>query len=53
MAGCQRLPNGNTLIAEATTGRTFEVTCKGEVVWEYLLGWIEPPTGRRRAGYSA
>jgi hypothetical protein len=42
MSGCQRLPNGNTLIAEADTGRTIEVTCKGEVVWEYLLGWANP-----------
>jgi len=42
MAGCQRLPNGNTLIAEATVGRIFEVTRKGEVVWEYLLGWVNP-----------
>ena len=42
MSGAQRLPNGNTLIAEADTGRTIEVTRKGEVVWEYLLGWANP-----------
>jgi hypothetical protein len=42
MSGCQRLMNGNTLIAEADTGRTFEVTRKGEVVWEYLLSWANP-----------
>jgi hypothetical protein len=42
MSGCQRLPNGNTQISEADTGRIFEVTPKGEVVWEYLLGWANP-----------
>lgn len=33
-AGAQRLPNGNTLICEATKGRIFEVTPKKETVWE-------------------
>ncbi len=32
----QRLPNGNTLITESDTGRVFEVTPDGEVVWEYF-----------------
>jgi hypothetical protein len=40
MSGAQRLPNGNTLITEADTGRVFEVTEDGEVVWEYAPGWI-------------
>lgn len=31
----QRLPNGNTLITESDTGYVFEVTPKGEVVWEF------------------
>lgn len=35
-SGCQRLPNGNTLICEATAGRIFEVTKEKEVVWEYV-----------------
>ncbi|CAK8713091.1 hypothetical protein KKHLCK_02120 [Candidatus Electrothrix laxa] len=35
MGGTQRLPNGNTLICEAGTGRIFEVTGAGEKVWEY------------------
>jgi len=34
-AGCQRLPNGNTLITEACRGRIFEVTHNGEIVWEF------------------
>ncbi len=33
--GCQRLPNGNTLICESTKGRFFEVTPDCEIVWEY------------------
>jgi outer membrane protein assembly factor BamB len=31
----QRLPNGNTLIAESDSGYVFEVTREGEVVWEF------------------
>jgi Arylsulfotransferase (ASST) len=36
ISGAQRLPNGNTLICEGMTGRLFEVTSVGEVVWEYV-----------------
>ena len=32
----QRLPNGNTLIADSDNGRAFEVTLEGDVVWEYV-----------------
>jgi hypothetical protein len=35
MGGCQRLPNGNTLITESTRGCVFEVTPGGEKVWEF------------------
>lgn len=38
----QRLPNGNTLIAESGNGRALEVGQDGALVWE----WINP----RRAG---
>ena len=31
----QRLPNGNTLITEANSGRAFEVTPDGKIVWEF------------------
>jgi len=37
IGGCERLPNGNTLICEGAKGRFFEVTAKGEVVWEYIV----------------
>jgi gluconolactonase len=35
-SGAQRLPNGNTLICSDTEGHLFEVTSKGELVWEYI-----------------
>jgi len=39
ISGAQRLLNGNTLINEGKTGRVFEVTKKGTVVWEYAPTW--------------
>ena len=50
MSGCQRLMNGNTLITEADTGRIFEVTKSGEVVWEFVLSWANPIYGNPAFG---
>jgi hypothetical protein len=36
MGGAERLPNGNTLTAEATKGRFREVTQDSQVVWRYM-----------------
>ncbi len=36
ISGAQRLENGNTLICDGANGRLFEVTKKGEIVWEYI-----------------
>lgn len=36
MSSCQRLPNDNTLVCEAQTGRIFEVTKAGSIVWEFV-----------------
>ncbi len=36
LGAAQRLPNGNTLLAESERGRAFEVTPEGEIVWELL-----------------
>ena len=36
MSSCQRLPNDNTLICEAATGRIFEVMKSGRIVWEFV-----------------
>jgi hypothetical protein len=46
ISGCQRLPNGNTLVCEGPEGRVFEVTAAGEVVWE----WLNPFAGDLKDG---
>jgi len=40
ISGCQRLPNGNTFITEGESGRMFEVTTEGEIVWEFNNPWM-------------
>lgn len=42
MGNCQRLPNGNTLICEATTGRILEVNYNQELIWEFINDLPEP-----------
>ncbi len=51
LASCQRLPNGNTLICEGTTGRIFEVTPPPEMVWEFAnnLPSYEPYPAQTRS----
>jgi len=48
ISGAQRLWSGNTLVAEGATGRIFEVTRGGEMVWEL----VNPHGGelKRRGG---
>jgi len=36
ISGCQRQPNGNTLICEGIKGKLFEVTSSGQIVWQYI-----------------
>ncbi len=36
LSGCQRLPNGNTLICDGPGGFFFEVTMNKSIVWQYL-----------------
>jgi len=36
ISGCQRMPNGNTLICDGAGGTFFEVTPDSEVVWKYI-----------------
>ena len=36
ISGCQRLPNGNTLICDGTSGIFFEVTADGQKTWKYV-----------------
>lgn len=40
LGGAQRLPNGNTLACEGSSGRLFEVTRGGEMVWEYVNPFV-------------
>ncbi len=42
ISGAHRLPNGNTFVTSGPEGRFFEVTQRGEVVWEYT----NPYSGR-------
>ncbi len=35
LGGCQRLPNGNTLISESTEGHLFEIDEEGNILWEF------------------
>jgi hypothetical protein len=41
ISGCERMPNGNTVVCSGAQGHFFEVTADKEVVWEY----INPETG--------
>jgi hypothetical protein len=36
----QRLPNGNTFSLDSNQGRLFEITHDGEIVWEYVNGFM-------------
>jgi hypothetical protein len=36
ISGAQRFANGNTLITEGASGRLFEITKEGRIVWEYI-----------------
>lgn len=35
MGGAQRLPNGNTLVADSMAGRIIEVLPAGQIAWDY------------------
>jgi hypothetical protein len=37
IGGCERLPNGNTLVCEGAMGRFFEITPEKQLVWEYVV----------------
>ena len=43
ISGAQRLANGNTLITEGPSGRLFEVTKEGQIVWEYIYPVLAAP----------
>ena len=41
-SGAQRLPNGNTLIADGPAARIFEVTRDGKTVWDFTRAMQDP-----------
>jgi hypothetical protein len=47
ISGAQRLPNGNTLVTEGTTGRIFEVATDGTIVWEHVSALFTRGPGPR------
>jgi hypothetical protein len=53
ISAARRLPNGNTFIDEGQSGRLFQVTPDGEIVWEYVNPYFrtgkDPVTGRPTA----
>ena len=56
ISGCQRLPNGNTFVCEGASGRLFEVTPEGRLVWEYVNphgGEVPPSFGQAAGGPNA
>ncbi len=40
MGSAQRLPNGNTVIADSDSGRVFEVAADRTTVWENTAAWV-------------
>ncbi len=48
-SNAQRLPNGNTLIADGLAARIFEVTRDGKTVWEFAHEMQHPRDGVYRA----
>ena len=48
ISGAEWLPSGNIFITEGASGRLFEITIEGDVVWEY----INPYFTRGRNGFS-
>jgi outer membrane protein assembly factor BamB len=40
ISGAERLPGDNVLICEGASGRIFEVTRRGDVVWEWVTPFV-------------
>lgn len=47
----QRLPDGDTLITDSDSGRVFEVTNEGKIVWEFYNPEIKMDTEERAGIY--
>ena len=52
ISGADRLWSGSVLVAEGSSGRAFEVTRSGEVVWEWINPFVNHrPNGDRSVGF--
>jgi hypothetical protein len=51
LGSCQRLPNGNTLMAESHFGNLYEVNAAGVVQWSYSPGGMIPRALRYDPSY--
>ena len=50
ISGAQRLAGDNVLVCEGRTGRLFEITRRGEVVWEWISPFVvATPIGQNQA----
>jgi hypothetical protein len=50
ISGAHRLPGDNVLVCEGRTGRLFEITRRGEVVWEWTSPFsLTTPQGQNQA----
>jgi len=56
ISAARRLPNGNTFIDEGQSGRLFQVTPDGEIVWEYVNPYPrvtrDAATGKRSVNHQ-
>ncbi len=48
ISSAERLPNGNVLVCEGTSARIFEITRRGETVWEWVSPFVVNTAGRMR-----
>jgi hypothetical protein len=56
ISAARRLPNGNTFIDEGQSGRLFQVTREGDIVWEYVNAYPrvtkEAGTGKQTVNHQ-
>ncbi|HEY8977578.1 MAG TPA: aryl-sulfate sulfotransferase [Burkholderiaceae bacterium] len=56
ISAARRLPNGNTFIDEGQSGRLFQVTREGDIVWEYVNPYPrigkDPGTGKATVNHQ-
>lgn len=53
ISSARRLPNGNTLVDEGMNGRLFQITGKGEIVWEYISPYFSTPRAEDPQPFSS